>query len=78
MDATQIIIELIKSAVLIYVAYITRKTNIASERTEQNTNHMKDELVALTQVSSLAKGKLEGKAEAKAEQSEAQIFPDQK
>lgn len=34
-----------------------------SEHTEQNTNHMKDELVALTAKSSHAEGMLEAKKE---------------
>ena len=44
---------------------VSRETQTIAQKTEQNTNHLKDELVALTAKSSHAEGKLEGKAEAK-------------
>lgn len=46
---------------------VSRDTQALARHTEENTNHMKDELVALTKKSSHAEGVLEGKAEAKNE-----------
>jgi hypothetical protein len=55
----------------IVAAYFAYKSAVASkatlkvsEHTEANTNHMKDELVALTAKSSHAAGVLEGKQDA--------------
>jgi hypothetical protein len=42
-----------------------RQTQVIAQKTEENTNHMKDELVALTAKSSHAEGKLEAQNEAK-------------
>ena len=41
-----------------------RRAMITSQRTETNTNHMKDELVALTQKSAFAEGKKHAEDEA--------------
>jgi hypothetical protein len=51
-------------------ANVSRETQAIAQKTESNTNHMKDELVALTAKSSHAEGKLEGKAEEKAKERE--------
>jgi len=55
--------SIINTIGLVYIARLTLKT-------EKNTNSMKDELVSLTGAASLAKGKLEGRAELVAEQKE--------
>jgi len=56
------------AAVGIAAAYFSYKAAVAShetkliaQHTEENTNHMKDELVALTRSSAHAEGVLEGK-----------------
>ena len=46
-------------------ANTARETQKTAEQTQKNTNHMKDELVALTAKSSHAEGKLEAQNEAK-------------
>ena len=46
-------------------ANAARETQAVAKKTEENTNHMKDELVALTAKSSHAEGKLEAQNEAK-------------
>ena len=46
-------------------ANTARDTQVIARKTEENTNHLKDELVALTAKSSHAEGKLEAQNEAK-------------
>jgi len=48
------------------------ETKTAIVTLEKNTNSIKDELVAVTRSAALAKGNLEGRAEAKAETKEGQ------
>ena len=46
-------------------AATARDTQVIAKKTEENTNHLKDELVELTAKSSHAEGKLEAQNEAK-------------
>jgi hypothetical protein len=46
-------------------AVISKETKTIAQHTEQNTNHLKDELVALTAKASHAEGVLQGEAAAK-------------
>lgn len=55
-----VIISLVGALSAIVSAYFSYKAKIQSEKTEKNTNHMKDELVALTAKSSHAEGHAEG------------------
>ncbi len=60
----------IPSILAMVFAFLGRRaalaTQVTAQKTEENTNHMKDELVALTAKSSHAEGKLEGAAEEQA------------
>ncbi len=59
----------IPSILAMVFAFLGRRaalaTQVTAKQTEENTNHMKDELVALTAKSSHAEGKLEAQQEAK-------------
>jgi hypothetical protein len=68
MDATLInnIVLLLIGLVGIYTAYQAKQTKIASEKTEVNTNSMREQLVKATGVASHAAGRAEGIAESEA------------
>lgn len=65
-------IAVLSNAVTGYFAYLASKqakeTLTVAKQTEQNTNHLKDELVALTRKDATAVGHLEGVREEKARQ----------
>jgi len=59
----------VPSILAMFFSFLARKsareTQVIAQKTELNTNSMKDELVALTAKSSHAEGKLEAQNEAK-------------
>ncbi len=69
MDASLInnIVLLLIGLVGIYTAYQAKQTKIAAEKTETNTNSMREQLVIATGTASHAAGKAEGIAQGKAD-----------
>ena len=59
-----------------YTAYVSTKTRAIAQKTETNTNSMKDQLMAATAISSHAEGREEGRAEG--ERKAAILAQDQK
>jgi hypothetical protein len=61
------VILLIVAIVNAFTALMAWQTKRAAEKTEINTNHMREQLVDSTKIASHAEGKEEGRAEGKAD-----------